>query len=375
MNPLLLLLLLNQAPDTTQVFQAKTEGYDLFRIPVVVVTARGSVLVACEARKSARGDWGHIDLLLRRSTDAGKSFSKPLLLPKPRGPFERNPAALKQNLGKEGELTLNNPVLIADRDGTVHFLFCVEYMRVFYSKSNDDGLSFSEPVEITSALEPLRKNYPWIVCATGPGHGIQTSKGRLLVPVWLSRGTGGHAHRPSSITTLVSDDQGKTWKAGDIIANETDPLINPNETTAAELPDGSVLLNIRHESKSNRRAQAVSPDGSTRWTTPVFVEALTEPICFGALVRSGPNLVFSHPDNLLKGGKAGQPGTSRDRVNLSIHVSKDSGKTWNPLRVIEAGPSAYSDLAVLPDGTVLCFYEHGKKSAYEFLSLKRFPVK
>jgi sialidase-1 len=26
---------------------------------------------------------------------------------------------------------------------------------------------------------------------------------------------------------------------------------------------------------------------------------------------------------------------------------------------IEAGPSAYSDLAVLPDGTVLCLYEKG----------------
>ncbi|MSR31158.1 MAG: exo-alpha-sialidase [Gemmataceae bacterium] len=374
--------------EKTNLFQAKKAGYALYRIPCVTVTSKGTVLVACEARKSEKGDWGHIDLLLRRSADGGKNFSPPVKLPMPQGKFERNPAAIKQGLGKDGDVTLNNPVLISGGDGKVHFLFCVEYMRCFYSQSNDDGVTFSTPVEITQALEPIREKYHWIVCATGPGHGIQTKKGRLIVPVWLSRGTGGHAHRPSSITTLYSDDQGKTWAAGDLIAGEADPLgqekepfINPNETTAVELADGRVMLNIRSESKVHQRAAAYSANGATGWTEPAFVPSLTEPICFGSLerlpVKKGGRelLLFSHPDNLAKAKGEGKPGQGRDRKNLSLHASDDVGVNWKLALIIEKGASAYSDLAVLPDGAILCFYENGgsKDYAYEFLTLARIP--
>ena len=41
-------------------------------------------------------------------------------------------------------------------------------------------------------------------------------------------------------------------------------------------------------------------------------------------------------------------------------------------RVLEAGPSAYADLAVLPDGGILCLYEAGRERPYETLTLWRF---
>ena len=71
------------------------------------------------------------------------------------------------------DVTYNNPVLIADRDGTVHFLFCLEYMRCFYARSDDDGQTWTKPVEITGTFEPFRSAYDWKVLATGPDHGIQ----------------------------------------------------------------------------------------------------------------------------------------------------------------------------------------------------------
>ena len=77
---------------------------------------------------------------------------------------------------------------------------------------DDDGKTFTEPVEITSAFEAFRPSYDWKVLATGPGHGIRLSNGRLLVPVWLSSGTGGHAHRPSVVSVVYSDDRGRTWR-------------------------------------------------------------------------------------------------------------------------------------------------------------------
>ena len=151
-------------------------------------------------------------------------------------------------------------------------------------RSDDDGETFTEPVEITPAFERFRPEYAWRVLATGPGHGIQLSGGRLLVPVWLSTGTGGHAHRPSAVSVIYSDDHGKTWKRGDIVVAHPNP-VNPSETAAVELADGRVMLNIRHESEPHLRGVSVSRDGVTGWSPMRFDEALPEPVCFGSLVR------------------------------------------------------------------------------------------
>jgi sialidase-1 len=73
-------------------------------------------------------------------------------------------------------------------------------------------------------------------------------------------------------------------------------------------------------------------------------------------------ILFSNPDSLVpRPNTSGVPGSARARQNLSLKVSYDEGETWPVNRVLEAGPSAYSDLAVLPDGTILCFYEQEKR--------------
>jgi sialidase-1 len=369
-------------PTQLDLFESRTGGYALYRIPGVVVTAKGTVLVYCEARKSERGDWGHIDLLTRRSADRGRTFDPSAPLPTAPGPHRRNPLAEKQKLGKDGEVTYNNPVMIPDRDGSVHLLFCVEYMRCFYSRSTDDGRTWAAPREITAAFDAFRPEYAWQVLATGPGHGIQLKTGRLVVPVWLSLGTGGHAHRPSVTSTVVSDDGGATWKRGDIAVPNTADWVNPNEATVAELPDGRVMLNARTESKANRRMVTVSPDGATRWSPPAFDDALPEPICFGSLLSlPGPRplLVFSNPDTLEKTGGKAAPGQGRDRKNVSLRVSADAGKTWGKAKAVEPGWSAYSDLAPAPDGGVLLFYERARTEGaaelrYGRLTLAHIPA-
>jgi sialidase-1 len=360
---LLVLASLNAESVSIDLFEAGKGGYALYRIPTVVVTPKGTLLVACEARKS-RSDWGQIDLLARRSTDGGKSFEKPFLIAPLEGKVERNPAAARQKLGKPGEITVNNPVLIAARDGTVHFLYCVEYARVFCRKSTDEGATWSKAVEITAALEPLRKTYAWQVVATGPGHGLETTKGRLIVPVWLSTGAGSGAHRPSIVSTLASDDGGKSWKAGAVVATETEPLRNPNETTVAELPDGRIMLNLRHESKTRRRAISTSKDGMSGWSPPVLDEALLDPVCMGSLLNVGKTLYFSNLHS------------TSGRVNLGLRRSDDAGKTWKNMTLLHKGPAAYSDLAASPEGRVLwCVYECGEgKDPYRRLTLTRLDL-
>lgn len=373
-------------PMRLDLFAAGTQGYELYRIPGIAVTAKGTLLAYAEARKTGRGDWGAIDVMLRRSEDGGRTWSEQEVISGVKGPVVKNPVALARNLGSEDGITYNNPIAIANRkSGVVHFLFCAEYMRTFYMRSDDDGRTFSEPVEITSAFDAFRPEYDWKVLATGPGHGIQLKNGRLIVPVWLSTGTGGHAHRPSVVSTIYSDDEGATWKRGEIAVPHNDETVNPSETVAEQLADGRVMLNVRSESKRHRRVITISADGATGWSEPRYQEELVEPVCFGSLVRlSGagdgqPNrLLFVNPDNLMKGNAEGEPGKNRDRKNLTVQLSEDDGTTWTTKRVIEAGWSGYADINVGPDGSIYVFYERGGlddnhfRSA--FLTLAKFDL-
>jgi sialidase-1 len=340
-------------PSKSLLFQSGKDGYTSYRIPAVVVTKRGVVLVFCAARKGRGGDWDNIDIAMRRSTDNGRAWEP------------------RRILLDDGDATVDNPTPIVDRQtGSVHFLYQVNYARCYYLRSDDDGQTFTTPVDITAVFEQFRKEYDWNVIAPGPGHAIQLQSGRLLVPVWLS--TGGHSHHPSCMATIYSDDHGATWRRGDIVGRNTPAVPNPNETAAVELSDGRVMLNIRNESQKFRRLVAFSPDGATGWTEPVFDDALFEPVCMAGLVqgpkRPGdkiPLLLFSNPDSRNKPAGKGW----RARETLSIKASEDDGRTWAVSRVLEPGGSGYSDLAVAADGYILCLYEGGGG-----LTLARFPV-
>ncbi len=371
--------------ETSLVFQAGQGGYESYRIPCLVATSKGTLLAICEARRGTKGDWGAIDLVLRRSTDSGATWSAPRKIADVAGPHRKNPLAVARNLARDGEITYNNPLAIVDQTGAIHFLFCLEYMRAFYQRSDDDGVSFSAPVEITSAFEPFRERYDWKVLATGPGHGIQITSGRLLAPVWLSTGTGGHAHRPSVVATIFSDDRGQSWQAGDIVAHDGQPLVNPSESMAVELADGRVMLNMRSESPEHRRASATSPDGARSWTRPAFDQQLLEPLCMASLCRltlpsvdGRGRILFANPDNLERADGKAIAGRGRDRKNLSVKLSYDEGRTWPVGRSLDAGPSGYSDLAVGPDHVMYCLYEQGGRDAASAfrpsLALARFNL-
>jgi sialidase-1 len=353
-------------------FEAGKDGYFLYRIPGIAVTKKGTVLAYCEARKNSGSDWDQIDILLRRSNDGGKTWEPRQQLAQLDGPFERNPAAVKLKLAKPGERTFNNPIAIVDlKTGAVHFLFCLDYGRCFYIKSDDDGKTFTKPVDITPAFDKFKPEYDWKVLATGPGHGIQLKNGRMLVPVWLSTGTGGNAHRPSVVAVVFSDDQGKTWQRGDIVVHEED-IDKPSETVALQLLDGRILFNIRNEGKQRLRATSISADGATKWSKAKLDEGLPEPVCMASIMRfpaaDKGRIVFVNPNNP----------NGRERKNLSARISYDDAKTWPIVKTIEPGKSGYSDLAVASDGTILCLYERGasEKNMYHtrWLTVARFNL-
>jgi sialidase-1 len=341
-------------------FEAETNGYHIYRIASMVATKESTLLAFCAARKGRGGDWDPIDIVMRRSTDSGNTW-EPLRL-----------------LVHQDSVPCDNAMPIVDYvTGEVHLLYQIDYARCYYMKSTDDGLSWSEPADITATIDAFRDIYPWVVQAPGPGHGIQLRNGRLVVPFWLSDGGGREfgpnhrGHRPSIVVSVYSDDHGKTWKAGDVAVPDNDITVIPNETSCIELADGRVLFNSRNESMNYRRLFTFSDDGATNWSTPVFADAFFEPICFGSMCRftmeplqSKNRILFCNPDSRHDPWVASKPSTprsarNRHRTNLTLRMSYDEGATWPVSKVIDPGIAGYSDIAVTPDGLVHVFYEGG----------------
>jgi len=346
------------ADEPLVLFRQATDGVHTFRIPGVVVTSRGTVLVWCEARRLRAADRGEIEIHIRRSTDGGRTFSPPRQVAH-RGPrLPRNPhlpaGKIGKDLGGPDEQTVNNAVGVALRDGRVLLVYCVEYARVFVITSDDDGVTWSVPVEITTAAATLRPRIDWQAVATGPGHGIETSAGRVVVPLWLADYgfVKGDRTVAKGAATIVSDDRGATWQGGELA------IPGGNEAAVVELSSGRVLLTARNTDPRNRRLAATSPDGARDWSVPFFIDDLPEWGCSAGLVRHpgtarhpGPWLLHSAPDTVRR--------VHRARRDVSLWISRDDGATWPTRRLLRAGPSAYSDLAVLPDGTILCVLETG----------------
>jgi len=343
-------------------FEARQNGYWTCRIPGMVTTKNNAVIVTTEARPGQGGDYAFNDVLMRRSTDGAKTFQ---------------PSVKIVDHVIYGDGPASNFVMIPDCDsGRVVAVFHHDYARAFTLHSNDDGATWSEPVEITDVFEQFRTDYPWRVCANGCGHGLQLRNGRMIIPVWLSDGSGSEmgkhrGHRPSVVTLVYSDDAGGTWQRGEIVCRHGDvvdslTVVNPSETTAVELEDGSVLFNMRSESQPRRRLVAFSPDGVSGWSGHRWDQSLLDPVCMASMARydwaeddQPGRILFANPDNLEN--ELIPPGSNlaHDRKRLTVKLSRDDHATWPVSRVLEQGPSSYSDLAQLSNGTVCCIYENG----------------
>ncbi len=176
---------------------------------------------------------------------------------------------------------------------------CRNNDRVFITKSTDDGQTWAPPVEITKDV----KKPDWDWYATGPGHGIQLSTGRLLIPCdhrlrGISGGekVAGHSH------VFYSDDHGETWKLGGVTES------GMNECEAVELADGSVLLSMRQYLGPKQRAFATSRDGGLSWSKPTLHPQVHCPVCQSSIQRL--SLPPAGKNRILYSGPGG-PGRTR----------------------------------------------------------------
>lgn len=342
---------LNQRP----LWTAGQDGYHSYRIPSLLTTQAGTLLAFCEGRKNNRRDHGDIDLIVKRSTDGGETWS---------------PHEIVYEEGGSAEITIGNPCPVVDQDtGAIWMPFCRDNKQILITMSDDDGLTWSAPVNISEGV--IQKHWVWV--ATGPGVSIQMRKGphkgRLVIPcdhgVMVGEQRIMHSH------VFFSDDRGESWQRGGLLPDHTD------ESQVVELADGRLLLNMRsywgkvakRSDRLGQRALAWSEDGGVSWSELAFDETLIEPVCQGSFLRytlaadNGRNrLLFSNP------------ASTTDRVNMTVRLSYDEAESWPVAKTLHAGPSAYSSLAVLSDHTIACLYERGDDTAYDTLTLARFTL-
>lgn len=375
----------------TPVFTSGQDGYVCYRIPSIVRCGDGSLLAVAEGRLESCGDHGGIiRVVTRRSLDDGRSW----------GPL----VVVGRNILANGsEWVAANPSPVVDRmdpanpRGVIYLVFNkTEYSehdvaagvgvrRVFLARSADHGASWEAPRDITAQVHrPHNPAYTrvhadaaaryncqedWRQVVAATGHGIQLEvgprPGRLFYIAAVTVGGTDVYHMRNY--AFWSDDHGKTWQASDPDTRE-----GYNESMAVELEDGSILVNARNYrdgSPVGRRAISrirFDARGKAQFRDHHDDPGLVEPTVQASIQRYSRStdapwggcsrILFSAPDH------------PSQRVNLTVRLSYDEGKTWPVRRTLDPGPSAYSDLVIQADGKIGVFYERGNSGGIYYTS-------
>ncbi|MFJ3304069.1 exo-alpha-sialidase [Streptomyces sp. NPDC086549] len=341
-------------------------GYACFRIPAIVKTADGTLLAFAEGRVLNCGDAADIDIVVKRSTDGGRTWGPLRVVTEGAGDTHGNPAPIVDR--ETGRILLAETYNTGRTDSAGCSVPCDRTPHLQYS--DDDGLTWSQPRDLSPEILPADWN-SWY--ATGPVHGLQLTRGkdagRLVFGVntetWDgSRVTANHA------ALIVSDDGGDHWRTG---ATDTWPIADdrtfrqkPSELTLTERGDGSLLVSGREQDGIDlgHRTQTVSRDGGDSFAAPFRdLPDLYTPQVQGSTLRLGNRILLSCP---------GDPDRRR---TMMIRSSYDGGRTWDSVdrgTVVTTDWSGYSDMVRVDHDTVGLMYEGGAVDARDEIRFARF---
>lgn len=354
---------------TTTVFTSGEDGYAIYRIPAIIETTEGTLIAFAEGRVTDAADDGDVDLVTRRSTDGGLTWGPLEVIADMGSDFIGNPSPVVD------PATGRIIVFATYKNGSDTELEILagwgeDTSRQFLLTSDDDGLTFSEPREITEEV----KDPQWRWYSVGPGHAVVIEDGphagRIVAAANHSDGAANYgAH------LLLSDDGGLTWRIG---ARDTpnDGPVHPNESSAAVLADGTIVVSSRDQEGDDdwHRLMTTSTDGGETFTSPFTDQVdLVIPMVQASLLRIAPPTDGGEDtvtDRLLLSG----PAHPTDRVDMAVRISTDGGATWSDGMALPEGPAAYSDLVELRGGLIGVLHEAGTEDATERIDFSTFGV-
>ncbi|GAA1703895.1 exo-alpha-sialidase [Kribbella yunnanensis] len=349
--------------DDSPLFQQRTNGYACFRIPAIVRAANNTVLAFAEGRVADCGDDGDIDVVLRRSTDGGKTWGPLQVVSEGGGDTHGNPVPMVDN--RTGRI-----VLVTTHNGAAPCPNGCD-RDPYVQTSDDSGVTWTAPREITDGKLPSW-NF-WY--ATGPMHGIQLQHGRhagrLIVGANFESydGVGAHVY---GTHLLYSDDSGQTWHIGATTSRD-DGTVIAQEVTVIELADGRIYSLARERGTDpGSRAYALSSDGGESFDRPFrTLPRLEMPDVQGSLLRFSARYDGDRRNRILFSA----PAHPAAREVMAIRSSYDEARTWDTWqqgKVFWWGPTAYSDLVRLEGDQAALLYEAGVATPYESIRYARF---
>ncbi len=339
-------------PEKVDVF-VSGDGYPVYRIPSLVCTPKGTLLAFCEGRTG--DDQSATDMALKRSLDGGTTWLPMQVLVQAAPEAAMDPTAVIDQTTGEIVLVYDRwPEIPEGEELGEHKRspgLGRDSITTWIMTSKDDGVNWSTPIDITA----MTKQADWTETGHGPGLGIQTRSGRLVIPCFETRPVGGKWGTSWNFI-IYSDDHGKTWQMSD---NEVGP--NVNESQVVELTDGTLWLNMRTAHRKDSRAGATSKDGGKTWSDLCDIPELPDAGCQASLLR------YTWPDR--DGSKSRilySKGATPDRRVGTIRVSYDEAKTWPVAKVVCEDYFGYSCLTAMPDGTIGCLFETANCSKITF---------
>lgn len=362
--------------DRVPVFVSGTDGHKNYRIPAVIALPGGSLLAFCEGRVNDAGDFGDVNIVLKRSNDGGRTWG-----------------ALKTIVDYD-VLQAGNPAPVVDLTDPAFpkgriFLFYNTgnnhenevrkgngLREVWYKTSADGGMTWSEEVNITTQVHRPKQpgvnpsyNFQedWRSYANTPGHAIQFTAGkyarRIFVPANHSQVDSQPQFRDYTAHGFYTDDHGKSFHLGASVG-----IPGSNESMAAELSNGRLMMNIRNQRGDIRsRIIAISSTGGETWDSAYFDASLPDPVCQGSILTIGRRgdrniLAFCNAADSIR------------RDNLTLRISFDEGRTWSKHYEIDKGDdntkedhAAYSDIVRLGNKSIGILYERNNYGEIVFV--------